>query len=658
MKWRVFQKLPHPCGLATGAFLLLASCDSPEQEALKALEAVGIEPNGSAMIDAVHAGDSTTLALLVAAGVPTEVRDQTGRTPLRIAAENGDLASVALLLEAGADFHARSLDGQCSLGIATRNGHRETAESLVAAGARTEAGDPSGRSILSLAIRQDWRDLATALVMADADPNLPDDEGFTGFSWIVRNGWTEHIAEWVVAGAEVNLPDGQGFTPLQLAATQQDLELLEALLRSGADPDQSGGGGETACDVAFRAKWREGMQALAEAGADWNVFTSGGESLLDMALGEGDRETVAFLLRFGARPANGNWSRWLQDCVAREDVATARLLLQHGASVAARSEAMESAAAAGSGTFCKLFLDFGLPPGRALEIACRRNDWLNARLLLEHGVSPNHGRAPFLGTPLAAAIRNRNDALAVLLLDKGANPNVRVSEGQLPLHLAVAKGCSRTVTRMVAAGADVDARLIHPVRPEFLVHIREGILRWVLKNDENITPLMIAADAGDIATVRALLGAGASQSVWTRKHKIWPINFASRRSDIQMMRVLLGQDPENEERHLVISLSEQQARLYDAAGKVIFSSRVSTGKKGFETPTGEFVITNKYRDWKSTLYDAKMPHFQRFSCGDFGIHAGAVPGYPASHGCIRVPAANAARLFSMTRTGDRVKIVP
>src|SRR5690606_18319800 len=120
---------------------------------------------------------------------------------------------------------------------------------------------------------------------------------------------------------------------------------------------------------------------------------------------------------------------------------------------------------------------------------------------------------------------------------------------------------------------------------------------------------------------RALLDAGAKKSTWTRKTKIWPINFASRRGDIQMMRLLLGQDPHDEERKIVISLSEQRARLFDAAGNALLTIRVSTGRKGYETPQGEFVITNKYRDWTSTLYDAKMPHFQRFSCGDFGLHA-------------------------------------
>ena len=125
-----------------------------------------------------------------------------------------------------------------------------------------------------------------------------------------------------------------------------------------------------------------------------------------------------------------------------------------------------------------------------------------------------------------------------------------------------------------------------------------------------------------------------------------------------MMRLFLGRDPFNEERYIEVRLSEQRARMYDAQGNEIFSTQVSTGRSGYTTPTGEYVITNKHREWTSTLYHASMPYFQRLSCGNFGLHQGYVPGVPASHGCIRVPAGKAAQLFSLTQTGDRVRILP
>ena len=138
---------------------------------------------------------------------------------------------------------------------------------------------------------------------------------------------------------------------------------------------------------------------------------------------------------------------------------------------------------------------------------------------------------------------------------------------------------------------------------------------------------------------------------------MWPINFAANRGDVRMMRLFLGRDPYHEERVIEIHLSTQQAVMFDGEGREIFKTRVSTGKRGLPTPKGEYAITNKHREWTSTLYHASMPYFQRLSCGDFGMHQGVVPDYPASHGCIRVPAANAAKLFNMTQTGDRVRIM-
>ena len=85
---------------------------------------------------------------------------------------------------------------------------------------------------------------------------------------------------------------------------------------------------------------------------------------------------------------------------------------------------------------------------------------------------------------------------------------------------------------------------------------------------------------------------------------------------------------------------------------------LGTGRSGYATPPGAFVITNKNRDWRSTIYHVRMPFFLRLSCGDFGLHQGNVPGYPASHGCIRVPAGKAEELFSLAEIGDAVEITP
>jgi hypothetical protein len=182
-------------------------------------------------------------------------------------------------------------------------------------------------------------------------------------------------------------------------------------------------------------------------------------------------------------------------------------------------------------------------------------------------------------------------------------------------------------------------------------------MRWMLKMDRKPTLLMAAADCGNVQTARYLIESGAKKNIQTRTPGMWAINFAANRGDVPMMRLLLGQEPYHEDRIIEIRLSEQQAVMYDHEGKEIFKTRVSTGRRGFSTPTGEYAITNKHREWTSTLYHASMPYFQRLSCADFGMHQGVVPDYPASHGCIRVPAGNASKLFGMTQVGDRVRIL-
>jgi hypothetical protein len=108
---------------------------------------------------------------------------------------------------------------------------------------------------------------------------------------------------------------------------------------------------------------------------------------------------------------------------------------------------------------------------------------------------------------------------------------------------------------------------------------------------------------------------------------------------------------------VVVSLSEQLAWVYRGDG-LIGVSTVSTGKEGHETPTGSFPILQKRREHYSNLYDnAPMPFMQRLTWSGVALHAGQIPGYPASHGCVRLPTAFARHLFEVTELGATVHIV-
>ena len=108
---------------------------------------------------------------------------------------------------------------------------------------------------------------------------------------------------------------------------------------------------------------------------------------------------------------------------------------------------------------------------------------------------------------------------------------------------------------------------------------------------------------------------------------------------------------------IVVSLPQQRAYIY-RANTLIGITTVSTGKAGHRTPTGRFPIMEKHRTHFSSIYDgAPMPFMQRLTYGGIALHAGQIPNYPASHGCVRLPYAMAQNLFGVTQVRSVVHIV-
>ena len=108
----------------------------------------------------------------------------------------------------------------------------------------------------------------------------------------------------------------------------------------------------------------------------------------------------------------------------------------------------------------------------------------------------------------------------------------------------------------------------------------------------------------------------------------------------------------------IVSIKTQQVTFYDADGWIL-RAPVSTGIRGRETPAGVFAVLEKDKDHHSSLYDdAWMPNMQRLTWNGIALHGGPLPGYAASHGCVRMPYDFAEKLFDETRIGMRVIIAP
>ncbi len=143
-----------------------------------------------------------------------------------------------------------------------------------------------------------------------------------------------------------------------------------------------------------------------------------------------------------------------------------------------------------------------------------------------------------------------------------------------------------------------------------------------------------------------------------------------------------GQGPSS----ITIDLSEQKASFYKG-GTLVGVSQISSGREGYNTPTGSFKIMQKNPDHRSNLYGswvtydgtvinddvdmrrtpnppagaryegASMPNFMRITSGGVGMHAGYLPGFPASHGCIRMPEWMSNHFFRNVSIGTPVKVV-
>jgi hypothetical protein len=108
----------------------------------------------------------------------------------------------------------------------------------------------------------------------------------------------------------------------------------------------------------------------------------------------------------------------------------------------------------------------------------------------------------------------------------------------------------------------------------------------------------------------------------------------------------------------IVSIKSQQVTFYDADGWIL-RAPVSTGVKDRETPAGIFAVVEKEKDHRSTMYDdAWMPNMQRITWNGIALHGGPLPGYAASHGCVRMPYGFAEKLFDKTWIGMRIIISP
>ncbi|MFM2168701.1 MAG: hypothetical protein RIS79_3072 [Verrucomicrobiota bacterium] len=276
--------------------------------------------------------------------------------------------------------------------------------------------------------------------------------------------------------------------------------------------------------------------------------------------------------------------------------------------------------------------------------------------LVAMGFNPSE-RTLFGDTPLCAAVRSGQADMVQVLAMCGVDLDEPGRENQAPILVASLRRNTPVLAALTSLGVDPNTRFKSPIAKELINRCTIKDLRNAMEGDRGITPLISCAARGDVEGAVTLMKAGAKPGVCTSRYHRYPINFAATQGYLFLMRVLLGRDPDAEPETLVtVDLSSQRAWV-TKNGKVIAITPVSTGREGYRTPAGRYVITDKYRSHTSTLYHCEMPWFMRLNCGAIGLHSGYVTGRPASHGCIRLPYDQAKLFFTLTSVGDEVQIV-
>jgi ankyrin repeat protein len=403
------------------------------------------------------------------------------------------------------------------------------------------------------------------------------------------------------AEPERNIPVIWGPNAVITAALKQDWEVVRKLIDAGAPVESTNEKGLTALMVAAQHGQIEMMRMLLERQARIDFMDFEGRTAIHYAMAAGKRQAVELLLvqapNFDSRSAVAR--DLLTRALASGDTAIFQMVLERFPPT----------------------LEWTVETRQALEVAVSRGLREQVRLLLsKHPAPPT--RAGGVVPLIAYAIATDDVPLFETLLACGTDPN-----------LAIPKAAEK----------------------EFIALIKSRYLRLYIQEETGVNLLMLAAGLGKANYVRALLDAGADRNRHTPREKMLPLYFAAWTENWQCVQMLLGGGPGLDELRVEISLAKQYAAVIKD-GVTVFTTKVSTGRDGFNTKPGYYVITDKDRDHRSTIYKCAMPYFMRLSCRDFGLHEGVVQPYPASHGCIRLPGDAAKKLFVDLPIGTVVSI--
>ena len=492
--------------------------------------------------------------------------------------------------------------------------------------------------------KKDWETFQI-LIDKGVNPNLKDAKNLPVTTYLLEAGNID-LAEQVISdGAEVNILHSSGEPYLIYAIQNTEVAIAKMLLEQGSDPNvKSKDVGESALSLCFSKKLPLLAQDLLEMGADPNGTTQYGTPLFPNVC----RKFPTY--KFTPEEEQGIINKFIEQRVD--------LNLEHSSGWRGLQWLIKH----GKVDLVERVLEKDRNVTDTLWIALKEENYTMVERLLDLGVNPNESGSGG-ESPLLTMVRKDNAKIITKLLDKGANPEQLGIEGQSALFTAIALKKTEAALALLdhsSNGAHHSKVMEHPVTEDFRgLFGKKGYFDWYARNRKGLTPLMAAVFMKNLVVAEKLIEKGADRNQGTdSKYKVYPIQMASENKDVKMQQLLVGvpYEDDQQERHFIVDLSEQKVFYYQGE-ELIKSARCSTGRSGYRTEPGHYVITDKTRHKRSNIYNgAEMPYFQRFSCGAIGFHEGNTYSRYASHGCIRLPMSVAKFFWSETSLGDRIEI--
>lgn len=615
------------------------------------------------LVDAVVSDDREMLEFLLKHEANLEYKGARAAGALAEVAAKGDIELFERLLQAGASPNVRGLSGKPLLIESVKEQNQKQFELLLSAKVDVNAvtAETTGKEIsaLSFAVANGNTSMQDALIAAGASPDVFSVKGEPLLYDVVSRADESTARRLLAGGAQADVATDDGVTPLGAAVLNDHLDMVDLLLEYDADPSFAPEGAAVPLLGAIESGNVAIANQLIVAGAKLDT-----QAMLAKAYEKRNDPLMVLLLTAGADPESlfpGTEERVFDRAVAEGATGAVRTLLAAGAPI---GDNLWAALLTGQDDLIRLILDAGADPRQPgpegqdpLSWCLTHQRFRAARELLDGGADPN-ARYDSDESWLSKSIREGNADISLALVEGGATvEGVKTRDGHSLLAWATAHRMPEVVRALLEAGADPDAHERNPASSELREMFSSNTFKYHLRVDRRIVPMMMAAAHRDHEIAQILMDGGAKGTAYTPKY-LTPAIIGSWYKDVKIQQIaLLGGIPKVQPRKLIVDLSSQRVTLYEY-GKATFSTRCSTGKRGYRTPAGEYVISDRHRHHNSSIYGSSMPFFQRFSYSAFGIHQGHCPGYPASHGCIRLPWDSARHLFGKLKVGDLAIIQP